>query len=279
MDIALSAGELGLLAAGLLAAGMVTGLLSGLLGIGGGGILVPVLYETFGALGVDPAIRMHMALGTSLAVVAPTTLRSFMAHRAKGTPDVGLIRRLGPWLVVGVVLGVLTAERSSSAALMAIWVVFGSLMALKMALGRDDWRLGEDIPRGWGSEAFMVAVGFVSVLMSIAGAVFTVTFMTLYNRPMLQAVGTSAGMGPMIAVPGLVGLAWAGWGHGGLPPFSLGYVSVLGALVVAAASILTAPLGVRLAHGISKRRLELAFAAFLALVAGRFLLALLAGPA
>jgi uncharacterized membrane protein YfcA len=279
MDIALSAGALGLLAAGLLAAGMVTGFLSGLLGIGGGGILVPVLYETFGALGVDPAIRMHVALGTSLAVVAPTTLRSFLAHRAKGTPDVGLIRQLGPWLVVGVVLGVLTAERSSSAALMAIWAVFGSLMALKMVLGRDDWRLGKAVPTGWGGAAFMVAVGFVSVLMSIAGAVFTVTFMTLYGRPLLRAVGTSAGFGPMIAVPGLVGLAWAGWGVSGLPPMSVGYVNVLGALVVMAASIATVPLGARMAHGISKRRLELAFALFLAVVSGRYIYLLLTGPA
>ncbi len=278
MDITLSAGELGLLVAGLLAAGMATGLLSGLLGIGGGGILVPVLYETFAALGVDPAIRMHMALGTSLAVVAPTTLRSFMAHRAKGSPDIALIRRLGPWLVVGVVLGVLTAERSSSAALMAIWATFGSLMALKMAFGRDDWRLGTDIPRGWGSELFMVAVGFISVLMSIAGAVFTVTFMTLYDRPLLRAVGTSAGFGPMIAVPGLIGLAWAGWGSPGLPPFSIGYVNVLGALVVTAASVATAPVGVRLAHGISKRRLELAFALFLAVVSSRYVYMLLTGP-
>lgn len=278
MDITLSAGELGLLAAGLLVAGTITGFLSGLLGIGGGGILVPVLYETFAALGVDPAIRMHMALGTSLAVVAPTTLRSFLAHRAKGTPDIALMRRLGPWLVVGVVLGVLTAERSSSAVLMAIWALFGSLMALKMALGRDDWRLGTSIPQSWGSEIFMIAVGFVSVLMSIAGAVFTVTFMTLYDRPLLRAVATSAGFGPMIAVPGLLGLAWAGWGAPGLPPLSVGYVNVLGALVVMAASVATAPLGVRLAHGISKRRLELAFALFLAVVSSRYVYMLLSGP-
>ena len=275
MDIGLSAGELGLPAGGLLAAGLVTGFLSGLLGIGGGGILVPVLYETFTAIGVAPQIRMHLAVGTALAVVAPTTMRSFMAHRAKGTPDVSVIRRLGPWVVGGVVLGVLTAERSSSATLMWIWIVFGSIMSLKMALGRDDWRLGADLPAGWGAELLAVAIGFVSVLKSIAGAVFIVSFMTLYNRPLLQAVGTSAGFGPLIALPGVVGFAWAGLGHEALPPLSIGFVSVIGAALIIFTSVQTAPLGVRLAHGIPKRRLELAFAAFLAAVVARFLYTLL----
>lgn len=275
MDIGLSAGELGLLAGGLLVAGGVTGFLSGLLGVGGGGILVPVLYETFAAIGVEPAIRMHLSVGTALAVVAPTTLRSFVAHRAKGTPDIAVIRRFAPWMVAGVLIGVATAARSTSATLMWIWVVFGGLMALKMALGRDDWRLGDDLPAGRGAELYVTAVGFVSVLMSIAGAAFMVTFMTLYNRPLLQAVGTSAGFGPLIALPGLVGFAWAGWGNDGLPPFSVGYVSVLGAALVLSTSIFVAPLGVRLAHGIPKRQLELAFATFLAVVVARFLFKLL----
>lgn len=278
MDIGLSAGELGLLAGGLLVAGVVTGFLSGLLGIGGGGVMVPVLYETFSALGVDPAIRMHLSVGTALAVVAPTTLTSFMAHRAKGNTDTAVIRRLGPWMVIGVILGVVTAERSSSATLMWFWVVFGGLMSLKMALGRDHWRLGDELPAGWGSELFVICVGFVSVLMSIAGAVFMVTFMTLYNRPLLQSVGTSAGFGPLIAVPGVLGFIWAGWGHPGLPPLSIGFVSVLGAALITSTSVYTAPFGVRMAHGMSKRHLELAFAAFLAVMASRFLFKLLSAP-
>ncbi len=275
MDVTMSAEGLAGLAVALLAAGVVTGFLSGLLGIGGGGILVPVLYETFGLLGVDPAIRMHLTLGTSLAVVAPTTWRSFAAHRAKGTTDVAVLRRFGPFMVAGVVIGILTAKASSGTTLKWIWVVFGTLMAAKMALGRDDWRLGDDLPQSWGAELYVLAVGIVSVLMSIAGAAFMVTFMTLYNRPLLQAVGTSAGFGPMIAIPGVIGFIWAGFGVPGRPPLSLGFVSILGAAIIMATSLLTAPLGARLAHGISKRRLELAFAAFLAVVVLRFLASLL----
>ncbi|MDX2288523.1 MAG: sulfite exporter TauE/SafE family protein [Hyphomicrobiaceae bacterium] len=275
MDPSLSLETLAFLALALGLAGVVTGFLSGLLGIGGGGVLMPVLYEAFGIIGVDPSIRMHMALGTSLAVVAPTTLRSYLSHRTRGTPDAGLLRRLGPWMVVGVMIGILTARYSSGDTLKWVWVVCGGLLALKMAFGRDDWKLGADIPRGWAAEAYVVLVGIVSVLMSIAGAAFMVAFMTLYGRPLLQSVGTSAGFGPMIAVPGALGLAWAGWDSSLLPPGSLGYVSLIGAALIIPASVLTAPLGVRIAHGISKRALELAFALFLALVALRFLISLL----
>lgn len=275
MDIGISAAGLGMLAVALLSAGLIVGFLSGLLGIGGGGVLVPVLYETFGALGVDPVIRMHMALGTSLAVIVPTSLRSFAAHRSRGVVDWNAMRRIGPWIVIGVVLGVIFADMSSGTALKWVWVVFGSLLSAKMALGRDDWRLGSDLPRPPALEIYSVGVGIVSVLMSIGGAAFIVSMLTLYGRNMLQAVATSSGIGPLIAIPGVIGFVWAGWGHSGLPPLSLGFVSLLGAGLIIPASVLAAPLGVRLAHGISRRKLELAFSLFLAVVVVRFLVSLL----
>lgn len=259
----------------LLAAGLVMGLLSGLLGIGGGGILVPVLYETFGALGVDPAIRMHMSVGTSLAVIGVTSMRTFTAHRKRGSVDIAVLKRLSPWFVVGVVIGVLFARAASGTALKWAWVVFGSLMALKLAFGREDWRLGDDIPRSWLVEAYAAAVGFISVLLSIAGAAYIVTLMTLYGRPILQAVGTSSGFGPLVSIPGVIGFMWAGWAATGTPAGSLGYVNLLGAAIILPASLLAAPMGVRLAHGISKRALELAFAVFLAIVVLRFLASLM----
>lgn len=272
-------GNLMLLAVALIAAGAVVGLMSGLLGIGGGGILVPVLYETFAAIGVDPDIRMHMALGTSLAVIVPTSLRSFSAHRAKGVVDLALLRRMGPWVVLGVLVGILVADQASSKALKWVWVCFGTVMALKMAFGREEWRLGDEIPRGPGIEVYAVLVGLVSVLISIGGAAFIVALMTLYGRPTLQAVATSSGFGPLIAIPGALGYVWAGWGDPRVPPFSLGYVSLIGAALVMPMSILVAPIGVKIAHGIPKRRLELAFAAFLTVVVARFLWLLLVGDA
>lgn len=266
-----------LLALALAVAGLVTGVLAGLFGIGGGGILVPVLYETFSQLGVDPAIRMQMALGTSLLVIAPTSLKSFAGHRAKGLVDETLLWRLIPWIVVGVIGGVLVARTAPSAALKAVWVVAGSLLALKMFLGRDDWRLGADIPKSLFVDAYAALVGFLSTLMSIGGAAFIVTLMTLYGRSLLSAVSTASGFGPAIAVPGIVGFVWAGFGHASVPPLSLGFVSLIGAALIIPTSLLAAPWGVRLAHGIPKRRLELAFASFLLLVALRFLASLLFG--
>lgn len=276
-EIAMSAGSIIMLAVALAVAGAIVGFMSGLLGIGGGGILVPVLYETFAALGVDPDIRMHMALATSLTVIVPTSLRSFSAHRARGSVDMDLVKRLGPWVIAGVVLGVFTAENVSSAFLKWFWVVFGSIMAAKMWFGREDWQFGSSIPKSRWVEVYGVFVGYVSVLISIGGAAFVVTFMTLYGRSVLQAVGTSTGFGPLIAIPGALGFMWAGWDVEGTLPFSIGYVSLLGAALIIPLSVMTAPLGVRLAHGIPKRRLEQAFALFLCVVVARFLSLLLGG--
>ncbi len=277
MDIGISAESAMWLAAALLASGLVMGFVSGLLGIGGGGILIPVLYETFAALGVAPEIRMHMALGTSLAVIVPTSLRALSAHWKRGSVDVEGLKRFGLYAVAGVILGVLVADRSSSMVLKGVWVVFASLLAAKMAFGRDDWRLGPDLPKSKWVETYFVGVGFVSVLLSIGGGSFLVLIYSLYNRPMIQAVSTGSGLGPLIAIPGALGFIWAGWGDPLVPAFSLGYVSLLGAALIIPASVFAAPLGVRLSHGISKRKLEMAFAAFLTLVALRFSYSLMAG--
>src|ERR1700730_14322349 len=268
-------GELVLLVAALIVAGLVAGFLAGLLGIGGGGVLVPVLYEVFRILDVDPAIRMHMVLGTTLAIIAPTSLKSFAGHRAKGSVDLALLKRVAPWIVIGVVVGILTAKASSGTFLKWVWVISAGLVALKMALGRDDWRLGDELPpRPW-PEIAAGAIGFISTLMSIGGATFMVPLLTLYGRPILSAVATASGIGTLIGLPGVIGFAWAGGGEPGLPPLSVGFVSLVGMAIVAPLSVYAAPYGVRLAHNIPRRWLELAFAAFLASVSIRFLIDLL----
>ncbi len=274
MDPGLTVSSLALLVIALLAAGLLTGFMSGLLGIGGGGILVPVLYETFSAIGIDPAIRMHLALGTSLLAISFTTFKSARSHNARGAVDTEVLKRLGPWVVLGVVAGIVVAKYSSTSGLKWAWVIFGSLMAAKMAFGRDDWRLGSELPRSRFVEAFASLVGMISVLLSIGGGAFMTTMLHAYGRPLLNSVATSAGFGPMVAIPGALGFIWAGWGADGLPPLSLGYVSLVGAAAIVPAGLLSTSWGVRLAHGIPRRSLELAFAAFLALVVLRFLASL-----
>lgn len=274
MHLAMSGEGLGYLVALLIAAGLIAGFLSGLLGIGGGGVLVPVLYETFGVAGVPEDIRMHITLGTTLAVIAPTVLRSFAAHHARGAVDMTVVKRMGPWIFIGVALGIVIAKDASSEALRWVWVVFGTLLALKMAIGRDDWRIADTLPKPPWLELAAFIIGIISTLMGIGGATFTVPLLTLHGKPLLHSVATATGIGPMIALPGIIGYVLSGWGAPGLPAFSLGYVS-LGALLIAPLSVFAAPYGVRMAHGISKRKLEIAFAIFIATVVERFLWTLL----
>ena len=258
----------------LAAAGLLAGFLSGLLGIGGGGVLVPVLYEVFGAVGVPEDVRMHVTLGTTLGVIAPTVLRSFAAFRARGSVDMDVVRRMGPWVFLGVTVGVLIASSASSVALRWVWVVFGTFLTIKMALGRDDWQISNTLPGPPWLEAGGFLIGSLSTLMGIGGATFMVPLLTLHGRPLLQAVATATGIGPIIAIPGIIGYIVSGWGAPGLPPLSLGYVN-LGAFLIAPLAVFAAPYGVRMAHGISKRALEMAFAASIACVVVRFLWTLL----
>jgi len=216
-----------------------------------------------------------MVLGTTLAIIAPTSLKSFAGHRAKGSVDLELLKRVAPWVVLGVVVGILTAKVSSGTFLKWVWVIAAGFVSLKMALGREDRRLADQLPpRPW-PEIGAGVIGFISTLMSIGGATFVVPLLTLYGYPILRAVATASGIGPLIALPGVVGFAWAGWGAPGLPPFSVGFVSLIAMVVVAPLSVYAAPYGVRVAHNIPRRTLELAFAAFLASVSIRFLIDLL----
>lgn len=271
MISALDWSTLAALVLALTAGGLATGFLAGLLGVGGGAFLVPILYELFSRFGVDESVRMHMVLGTSLAIIVPTALRSFSAHHAKGAVDMVTWRRLAPWVAAGVVLGVLTATVASNAGLKWVWVFAGSFMAAKFALGRDTMRLGDRLPDSRVIEVVAVVIGLISALMSIGGGMFVVTLLTLYGFPIHAAVATSAGFGPVIAIPGAVGFMWAGWGVPLRPPYSLGYISVPAVLLIVPASMFAVIYGVRAAHALPKRKLELAFATFLFCVVARFL--------
>lgn len=271
MDFGLPAGELLPLLGLMVLGGLAMGVFAGLLGIGGGGILVPILYEIFSAIGVDEAVLMHMCVGTSLAIIMPTSIRSFYSHRAKGAVDMDIIRTMAIPVVLGVVIGALVARYSNTTVLTAIWAGAAGAMSLKMFFGRESWKLGDRIPGNPWRSFYGLFIGAISTLMSIGGGAFVTMMMTLYGRPIHQAVGTSSGFGPMIAIPGTLGFIWAGWGVAGTPPGSLGYVSLLSALIIVPVSVLAAPLGVRFAHGISRRNLELAFAVFLALISLRFI--------
>lgn len=272
-----SAIDYGFIAAALAVAGVVMGYLAGLFGIGGGGILVPVLFEVFGMIGVDNAVRMHLAIGTSLAVIVPTSFRSYLSHRASGHVDQYVLRAMALPVVGGVAAGAVIASVADATVLKWIWVIVGGMLAIKFLFGKESWRLGTELPRRSALRVYGVFVGAVSALMSIGGGAFITTMMTLYGRSIHQGVGTASAFGPLIAIPGVLGFVWAGWDVSELPPGSIGYVSVLGAALIISTSVLAAPFGARLGQRWPRRKLEKAFGVFVAFVSLRFLLSLAAG--
>jgi uncharacterized membrane protein YfcA len=274
MQIDIFSGEFIGLAGLLIFGGIVTGLLSGLFGVGGGGILVPVLYELFGALGTPEDVRMHLAVGTSFAVILPTSFRAARSHYDRGAIDGAVLPLLGMAAVFGVILGSVTAKYSDDAVMKIVWVISATLMSASLIFRRESWRIAGHPERPAWSVPIGVVVGFLATLMGIGGGAYITLFLALFGRSMHVAVGTSAAFSAIVAVPAVLGYVWAGWGVGGLPAASLGYVSLIGAAILIPTSVLAAPFGVGMAHGLSKRKLEIGFSIFLLSVGGRFLLAL-----
>jgi uncharacterized membrane protein YfcA len=269
-------GELIVLAIAVLAAGVVTGLLAGLLGIGGAAVTVPVLYEVFRYLGVPDDIRMQLCVGTSLAVIVPVSLRSYFAHKAKTAVRSDVLKIWIIPVVVGVVCGAAVAYVAPSALFKLVFVIVGGAIGTKLILGREDWRIADRLPGKPVTIAVGYFIGLISSLMGIAGGSLSTLFLTLFGETIHVAVATSSGIGIWIAVPGMIGYMLAGWPQMALlPPLSIGYVSLIGLALFAPASVLAAPFGARLAHNMPRRKLEIAFACFLFAAAFRFLISLL----
>ena len=269
-------GELLLLVAGAGAAGIATGILAGLFGIGGGAVIVPVLYEVFRILGVPEEVRMQLCVGTSLAIIVPTNIRSYLAHRAKGAVDNRVVKLWVLPALAGIVIGSVVAAFAPSAVFRLAFVVMAGVIAFKLLFGRDSWRVADDFPGQPTMSAFGLLVGLSSSLMGVSGGSVSNMIQTLYGRSIHQAVATSAALGVPLSIAGTLGYILAGLPHWSLlPPLSIGFVSLIGVAVMAPISSLVAPYGARLAHALPKRKLEIAFGLFLLAAAARFLVSLL----
>ncbi len=267
-------GEIAALAAALVAGGIITGFLAGLLGIGGGGIIVPVLYELFRIAGVSDSFRMQVCVATSLAIIIPTSVRSLRSHWLHGAVDFTVIRILGPWVVAGAILGVFIASNAPAGFLKGVFAASSLFMAWRIAFGKQETVAAQRLPGlPWDALAGG-AIGLISTLIGIGGGSYVTAYMKVYGWSIHKAIGTAAGFGPIIAIPAGIGYIWEGWNANVGLPLSLGYVSLLGVLVVSPVTVLAAPLGVRVAHKLSRRTLEYAFLAFLLSVAARFLASL-----
>jgi uncharacterized membrane protein YfcA len=273
-DIPLS--ELLTLIAVMAGGGALTGLLAGLFGIGGGAVTVPVLYEAFRAIGVDESVRMQLCVGTSLAIIVPTSIRSALAHRQRGALRLDAVKRWTVPILVGVATGGLLASVASPATFKLLFVLFSVLIATKFLLGEKGWRLGDELPGAAAMSGYGLVIGFYSSVMGVGGGSVSTLILTLYGTSIHTAIGTAAAVGVVISIAGTLGFMVAGWPHQALmPALSIGYVSLVGMALMAPLSVLTAPWGARIAHSLSKRQLEVALGVFLLVVAARFVVSLL----
>ena len=238
--------------------------------------LFPYLYEVFRIFGVSDSVRMQLCIGTSLAIIVPTTLRSYRAHKARGLVLPDVMRRWALPSMAGVVVGSVLAAIAPADTFKAAFVVIACVIAAKFLIGGERWVVRTELPGAATMRGYGFAIGLASSLMGIAGGSLVTMVLTLYGKPIHNSVATAAGLGVPITLAGTIGYVLAGLPHLALlPPLSLGFVSVIALVLVAPLSSWAAPLGARLAYKLPKRKLEISFALFLLLVAARFLVSLL----
>ena len=269
----------------LIAVGALSGFLAGVFGIGGGAILVPVFYECFRLAGVPLEIRMPLCVGTSLAIIIPTSISSYRAHHARGAIDNEILRAWWLPILIGVLAGSVLARYAPERLFKIVFVVVAYFAAVRLLAARESWKFGDDLPKGPLMRFFGLCVGLLATLMGVGGGLFANLLMTFYGRPIHQGVATSSAIAVLVSIPGAIGYVYAGWPAAAhYPdvaalqfPLALGYVSLIGAVLVMPMSLLTAPLGVRVAHAMSKKMLERSYGAYLLIVGTRFAISLWSG--
>jgi len=249
----------------LLATGAFAGVVAGLLGVGGGIILVPVFFYVFTVAGYTSDELMRVCLATSLATIIVTSARSVASHHKKSAVEWGILKSWGPGIAIGAVIGVWAVGELDSSTLQLIFGILGCVIAAYFAFGKSDWTLTKTMPTGITRAILSPLLGGVSVLMGIGGGSLGVPLLTLSNIPIHRAVATAAGFGILIAVPSVLGFVVQS--PDATPPFTIGYVNIPAFLIVIAMTLITAPMGAKLAHAMPVRPLRMVFAVFLLIMA------------
>jgi uncharacterized membrane protein YfcA len=276
MIFGIPASELAMLAALIVAGALVTGFLAGLFGVGGGGVIVPVLYEVFRVMQVPDDVRMQLCVGTSLAIIIPTSIRSFRAHRARRDLPVEILRTWALPVTVGVLIGGVIAAVAPASIFKVAFVVIALTIGAKFLFGRESWKLGDTLPGPFLMNVYGLIIGLYSALMGVGGGSVSNAILVFYGQPIHAAVGIASGIGVLISIVGTISFMIAGWPHQAMmPALSIGFVSLIGFVLMAPITAYAAPLGARLAHALPKRQLEIAFGVFLWLVALRFIVSLI----
>jgi uncharacterized membrane protein YfcA len=248
----------------------VSGFMAGLLGVGGGIIMVPALYFAFETLNFDPSTIMHLSLGTSLAIIIPTSIMSTKTHVQYDAVDFKLIKSFGLFVAGGVLLGTVFASNLETPRLVLIFSAFAFCVGLFFIFFRE--KLGEtprDIPLK--IKSFIgTCIGFISVPLGIGGGSISVPFMRLFGYSIRNAIGTSAALGFVISVVGAITMSFSGSMFDDVnSPLSIGYVNIPGFLVFVPVTMIMAPIGARLVHKIEKKLLSRIFGCFLIVIAIR----------
>lgn len=255
----------------LLLTGMCAGILAGLLGVGGGIVIVPVLFLLAENIGISGDVAMHVAVGTSLSTIILTSISSAKSHDKKGNVDRAIFLNWAPFILFGSITGGVLSNFFTSNVLTTIFGVVALLMALNLLVGKE-FQVADRPPSSFAGRTFIgLVIGGISSLMGIGGGTLSVPTLTMHGFPMHRAVGTSAAFGFLIAVAGTLGFIWSGWGVDGRGPFSVGYVNTPAAIVIFCSSIFFAPLGSKIANWLSAKHLRIAFGVFLVISAVKML--------
>jgi uncharacterized protein len=256
--------------------GLLTGFLAGLFGIGGGAVMVPVLTVLFAGQGFSDNILVHLALGTSLATIIPTSIASLRAHHQHGAVLWPAVQGLAPGIVLGTFSATFLAAILPPAPLAIFFCFFMAFVAVQMIINRKP-SPARELPGLIGLSGVGAGIGAVSALVAIGGGTMTVPFLAWCNVRLQTAIGTSAAVGLPIALAGTLGYLLNGWGSAGLPEHALGFVYWPAVLTMALASLFSAPWGARLAHRLPVATLKKLFAALVILLALQMLRTVLAG--
>ena len=252
----------------MLAAGLFAGFAAGIFGIGGGFVVVPALFVVLPPLGGPPEAIAHVAIGTSAATIIVTSIRSLLSHAKRGAVEFEILKTWAPWIILGDGVGVLLAGHVDGHILTMIFAGGVFLMSLNFLLPKvGDKVISQDMPSGIARVGIAGGLGTFSALLGIGGGTIAIMGMTLCGRSIHRAIATASGVGTLIAIPSAIGFALIGLKESGLPWGSLGYVNVPATLAIASMSVLTAPLGVAVAHALPAKPLKKIFGVYLIVIA------------
>jgi len=256
----------------LLATGVFAGILAGLLGVGGGIVIVPVLFFLFQSFGVSPESAMVVATATSLATIVPTSISSIRSHHQKGNVDFDLLKRWSVFILIGVLLGSWLVTRVDGTWLTGLFGVIATLSALNMLFRTGASALFQQLPGKAGQTVMGTSIGFFSSMVGIGGGTISVPLLTLYNYPAHKAVGTAAAIGLIISLPGALTMLLLGSTPSDAPAGTFGLVNLIGFICIVPLTVLFAPVGASLAAKLDAAMLKKIFAIVLLITGLRMLL-------